>query len=263
MRIFLHIGFSGSNYRGWQWQPNVVSIQGTLQEKLKIIFKEEVTVLGCGRTDAGVHASQYICHITLEDSLAIDLKFLLNNHLPSDIVVYDIIEMEEEQHARFDADARTYDYFIHGSKDPALTQFSSLYDLQDVDFNLMREAVTLLPLYNDFLSFCKQPNAHKHTRCTVTKAALYVDESNQRLRFNITATRFLRGMIRLIVFALLKVGQGEMKLEQFKNLLENPEDLPEKPPAFANGLYLSKVDYPFLNLDNKHEMFRLLKTGLE
>jgi len=120
-----------------------------------------------------------------------------------------------------------------------------------------------LSKYNDFYSICKQPLMHNHTLCKITNARLYVSSDKQRLRFTITADRFLRGMIRLIIYFLLKIGTKEMSVEEFEYLLNNKVDINNKIPAFPNGLYLSKVEYPYLKIESPVNICCLLKSGLE
>tara|TARA_B110000211_G_C14020305_1_gene527337 strand:- start:154 stop:945 length:792 start_codon:yes stop_codon:yes gene_type:complete len=263
MRYFLHIGYDGSKYRGWQRQSNVISVQEVIENKLKGVFKKEVTVYGCGRTDAGVHASQYFIHINLDSPLTFDLKFIINKHLPDGIVVYDVIEVEERQHARFDATWRTYDYFIHLYEDPILFGYSSYYNLESLDIQAMKKAVTTLTQHKDFRAYCKRADLHNHTLCDVKSAQLFANEDGTRIRFSITANRFLRGMIRIIVDFLLKVGTGEISVEEFESMLANKKDLDKKAPALPNGLYLSKVEYPFLNQPQRPDITSLLKSDLK
>jgi len=263
MKYLLHIGYNGSGFSGWQRQANAPSVQETIEDKLRAITKEKVTVVGCGRTDAGVHASQYALHFTLPEPVDYDLKFRLNRHLPNEIVVYDVIELEKGQHTRFDAVSRTYDYFIHLYKDPSLHNCSSYYSLENLDFEAMKKAADILPLYKDYKAVCKQPNLYKHTLCNVTHAKLYVDSEHQRLRFTITANRFLRGMVRLIVSFLLKVGKGEMSLVEFEDVLKLQLEITDKIPAFPNGLYLSRIEYPYLELTQQKDICSLLKISLE
>ena len=262
MHYFFHIGFDGTRYKGWQFQPNLRTVQGTIEDTLKEVLKSEIRVEGCGRTDAGVHASQYLMHIQLEESFDFDLKFRLNKRLPDDIVIYDILEMKNKEHVRFDATWRTYDYFIHFEKNPFLRKFSSLYEFKNLDYDAMKKAAELFMKYDDFMAVCKQPLLYNHTRCNVTQAKLYVDEKEGRLRFTITANRFLRGMVRLCVYFLLEVGRGKMSLEEFEDRLANGKDGFIR-PAFPNGLFLSRIEYPYLNLENQSKIFRLLKTGLQ
>jgi len=121
MRYFLHLGFDGSNYRGWQKQKNTLNtVQEVIEQALSQLFKKSVSAYGCGRTDAGVHASQYVIQINLEKAPTFDLKYRLNKNLPEGIAIYEVIEVRTDQHCRYDAVARTYDYFIHWKKDPML-----------------------------------------------------------------------------------------------------------------------------------------------
>lgn len=263
MKYFLHIGYNGGNYHGWQSQPNAVTVQGVIEEKLFAIFKTPITIHGCGRTDTGVHASQYFFNLTLKSEPDFDLKFRLNKHLPNDIAVYDIIPVEARQHARYDATARTYDYFIHLQKDPVLGQYSSYHELENLDFDSMQKAAELIPLYDNFEAVCKQPDLHNHTICHVTHAKLYVNTTQQRLRFSITANRFLRGMIRLLVAYIIKVGTGKLTLKDFEDMLSKQQHLADKKPAFANGLYLSGVRYPYIKVNPTTNICTFLKQGLQ
>jgi len=263
MRYFLHIAYDGSKYRGWQRQSSVITVQEVIEDKLKRIFKKDVTVYGCGRTDAGVHASQYLLHINVDIPVTFDLKFIINKHLPEGIVVYDIIEVESKQHARYDATWRTYDYFIHLYEDPILCKYSSYYNLEKLDLDAMRKAVNILPRYQNYRALCKRPDLHNHTHCDVKFAQIYFSKDGKRIRFCITANRFLRGMIRITVTFLLKIGTGELSVEAFENILANQVDIPSKEPALPNGLYLSKVEYPFLTLPQKNDITSLLKSDLK
>jgi len=262
MIYFLHIGYDGSNYRGWQYQPNVPSVQETIEKILTRIFKKDMIAYGCGRTDAGVHASQYMLHIDVPQQVDFDLKFRLNKNLPDDISIFDVIEMEDGKHARYDVISRTYDYYIHLRKDALLSDYSSYYELENLDFNSMKKATAMLSKYSDFKAVCRQPHLYKHTNCKVTHSKLYVDEVAQRLRFTITADRFLRGMIRLIVTFLLKVGTGKLSLKEFERIMSERINVPEKEAALPNGLYLSKVTYPYLDLKTQSAFCDILKVGL-
>jgi len=262
VRLLLHIGYDGSKYSGWQRQPNAVSVQEIIEQNLEKIFHYPITVYGCGRTDAGVHASQYVMHINIAEIPSFDLKFRLNKNLPDAIAVYDIIKITDDKHTRYHATFRTYDYFIHLYKAPAIADYSSYYELENLNLPAMKKLVDLLPLYEDYKSFCKQPHLHNHTRCTVTHANLFVDEHSKRIWFSIRANRFLRGMIRILVSFILKVGKGEMTVEEFETILSQQIEIPNKQPAFPNGLYLSKIEYPFVNLPPQPSICDMLKQGM-
>jgi len=264
MRYFIQLGFDGSNYSGWQRQKNTRNtIQEVIEKSLSQIFKSEISVYGCGRTDAGVHASQYLVQFYLEEAPLFDLKFRLNKNLPEDIAVFEIIEVKENQHCRYDSTARTYDYFIHWKKDPVLIRYSSFYEDLELDFNLMKRATALLLKTKDFRAMCKHPDLYTNTRCEISNCELLINEEQGRLRFTITSNRFLRGMIRICVFFLIKVASGEMTLDEFKAILNQNKEFKEKWPAHPNGLFLSKVEYPYLKLKKSHQLIEMLKIGLE
>ena len=264
MRYFLHIGFDGTNYSGWQRQkgtPNTV--QEVMEKCFSRIFKKPISVYGCGRTDAGVHASQYVIQIYLDKTPEFDFKFRANKNLPDDIAIFEIIEVTEDQHVRYGAVSRTYDYFIHLNKDPVLMRYSSFYEDLKLDFGLMKQAAELILKASDFKSLCKQPDSYNNTRCQISKSELFLDEEAGRLRFTITSDRFLRGMVRICVFFLLKVGKGEMTIKEFDEILNQENEQEQLIPALPNGLFLSGVEYPFLKLKKSHNLIAMLKVGLE
>lgn len=230
---------------------------------LSQIFKKRISVYGCGRTDAGVHASQYVFQINLDESPSFDLKFRMNKNLPDGIAVFEIIEVNEKQHCRHDAVSRTYDYFIHLNKNPVLFHVSSLYEDLDLDFAKMKEATALIFETKDFRALCKKPDLYDNTLCQISNCELFVNEEQGRLRFTITSNRFLRGMIRICIFFLLEVGTGKMTLEEFKQILNQEKEMKEKWPAHPNGLFLSKIEYPFLELDDSQNLVKMLSIGLE
>ncbi|MDR6941478.1 tRNA pseudouridine synthase A [Mucilaginibacter pocheonensis] len=248
MRYFFHIGYHGTKYSGWQKHKGVVSVQLVLETALTKLFKYPVAIVGCGRTDAHVHASQFFFHIDIERTWDFDLFFRLNKILPDDIAVFDIIPMEGLPHARFDAVQRAYDYFIHTYKDPFLSGFSSLYPETGLNTDAMKRATALLPLYSDYRAFCKMPGRIDHTICNVTSAALFTDKSGDRLRFHISANRFLSKMIRIIIGRLLEIGRGDLSVDEFEYHLISKQTPKVIIPAYPQGLYLSKVTYPYLDL---------------
>lgn len=253
MRYFFHIGYRGTHYRGWQRQPNAPNVQAIIEQALGQIFKREFVITGCGRTDAGVHASQFFFHVDIQQTWDFDLLFRLNKVLPDDIAVFDILPMEGEPHARYDATSRTYDYYIHTRKDPFLNEYSSLYLERNLNLEKMGDAAGLLLRYTDFANFCKSPASHNTTVCHIIQVGFFADARTGRIRFSITANRFLMKMVRIIMGQLLQVGRNAMTVEQFENLLMAPQREGEFDAAYPQGLYLSKVVYPFLNLDSQNQ----------
>lgn len=263
MRYFLHIGYHGAQYSGWQKHPGTLNIQQVLETAISQILKIPVTIVGCGRTDAQVHASQFFFHMDIEKAWDFDLLFRLNKLLPLDIAIFDIIPMEGLPHARFDAIQRSYDYFIHTYKDPFLNGFSSMYLEKNLDLDKMKAAVALLPLYNDYRAFCTSPDKNEHTICHVSSAGLFADQNADRIRFHISSNRFLGKMIRIIIGRLLDIGKGTMSIDEFENHLVNKETPHSINPAYPQGLYLSKVTYPYLNLPPRTTFISLLKNNAD
>lgn len=251
MRYFVHIAYKGTKYFGWQRQPDKLSVQEVLENCISRIFKFPVVISGCGRTDSGVHASQYFFHMDIEKAWDFDLFFRLNRILPDDIALFDIIPMDGLPHARFDAIQRVYDFFIHTYKDPFLSGSSSLYLRNGFDLPEMKKAVALLPRYDDYRAFCKSPDKNEHTICHVSAASLYTSSSGNRIRFRISSNRFLGRMIRILVRKLIEIGDGKLSVEEFESHLISKQIPATILPAHPQGLYLSKVTYPYLDLEPK------------
>lgn len=246
MKYFLHLAYKGTHYRGWQRQISSLSVQAVLEDALSRMFKQEIKVHACGRTDAGVHASQFFCHTKIETAWDFDAVFRINKMLPNDIRVYEFIPVEATANAQLDVITRTYDYHIHTADNPFFTELSGLYLMINPALIDMQKAVQLLTQYRDFRSFCKHPDLYPTTLCEVSFAILTVDATQTRLHFRITANRFLRAMIRMIVGHLIKVGKREMTLTEFETLLKKPQLNNQPVFAYPQGLYLSKVVYPYL-----------------
>ena len=258
MRFFFHIAYDGSPFSGWQYQPRNSSIQELLEEKLYKIFKRKITIFGCGRTDKGVHASQYFFHVELKQHLPHDFKFIFNKHLPSSITLFEIIEFQNQEHSRYDALTRTYDYFIHTKSDPFLDKYSTLINSIKLDTVVMEKAANLIKEHQDFRSLCLQPEKHNHTICKIQQSKFLVNLKGDRLRFTISADRFLKGMIRVIVSNLIKVGEGALTLRQFESYLKTNSVSNSHKPAPPNGLYLSRVEYEYLKRENQSIFFSKL-----
>ncbi len=190
-RYFFHIAYNGLHYHGWQRQVSALGIQEVIEGVMTKVLKTPVSITGCGRTDAQVHASQYFFHADLAETFDFDLLCRLNRNLPPDIAVFDILPVHDKAHARFDATQRTYDYFIHTRKDPFLQGQQCLVCDESLDLKSMQAAVDLLPKYDDYYAFCKSPASLNTTICRVTSAHLWVDQngrapafSNQRQPFS-------------------------------------------------------------------------------
>ncbi len=247
MRYFLKLAYNGKKYHGWQVQNNAITVQQILNDTLSTFFGETIELTGCGRTDTGVHAKEYYAHFDLDLELYVDDRFQviykLNRFIKDDIVIYDLIKVNDDAHARFDAIARTYNYIIYRSKNPFQTEFSYYYSLP-LDIELMNCGAAILYDYTDFSCFSKSNTQVYTNNCKIMEA--YWKQEGDELVFTIKADRFLRNMVRAIVGTLLDLGNGKISLDDFKNIIEgkNRSDAGYSVPAHA--LFLTKVEYPYL-----------------
>ena len=242
MRYFIWFSYDGTNYHGWQLQPNGNTVQAELQRGLSLLLREEITVTGAGRTDTGVHARQMAAHFDTDASFDVDtLVMKMNGVLPSDISVCKVEQVSEELHARFSATARTYYYYIHTKKNPFLRHYS--LELHYVlDFPLMNEAARILMEYEDFGAFCKAGSDVKTTICHVT-AAQWHQIAEDVWYFEITANRFLRNMVRAVVGTLIEVGRHRMTLDEFRQVIIGGRRTQAGESMPAQALFLEKVEY--------------------
>lgn len=242
MRYFVWIRFDGTAYHGWQIQPNGMSVQEKLQDGLSLLLRRPIEVVGAGRTDAGVHAHQMVCHFDSEHPVdTTQLCYRLGRVLPRDISCEKIEAVSDDKHARFSARRRVYRYFIHTNRDPFLRHYSVEMHYP-LDFDLMNQAAAQLLTVDDFKAFCKAGADVKTTLCDVTTAQ-WVKTGENSYYFEIAANRFLRNMVRAVVGTLVDVGRRRISLEQFDSILQGGtrSDAGESMPA--NGLFLWQVDY--------------------
>ena len=244
-RFFLKLSFKGTAYAGWQIQENAVSVQEKLNDALSVLLGKKITTTGCGRTDTGVHAKQFYAHFDVPDEIndSGKLVYSLNAILPSDIAIHELIPVKDDQHARFDASKRTYEYFISTAKNPYLKEFS-MFNHSLPDLNLMNEAGKHLIQQSDFSSFSKSNTQVKTNICHISRADW--EMRNGLLVFTVSADRFLRGMVRAIVGTLLEVGILKMSPERLPEIIELKNRSEAGTTVPACGLYLSQVEYPFL-----------------
>ncbi|MCF0192377.1 MAG: tRNA pseudouridine(38-40) synthase TruA [Prevotella sp.] len=245
MRYFIHFQYDGTNYHGWQIQPNGNTVQEELQRALSTVLRQSIEVVGAGRTDTGVHARHMVAHFSLDNPFAcgadVDLAYKLNRLLPRDISVLRVEPVSDEMHARFSATARTYHYYICTRKDVFARHYSWQIHWQ-LDFDKMNEAARLLLGEKDFASFCKVGSDVKTTICHLTHAQ-WVKDDEHNWHFEITANRFLRNMVRAVVGTLIEVGRGRMTLDDFRAVLSQKSRSAAGESVPANGLFLEKVEY--------------------
>jgi tRNA pseudouridine38-40 synthase len=245
-RIFLKLSYKGTKFFGWQIQPEHCSIQETIEAELtKINAGKEVKIVGCGRTDTGVHASTYFAHVDIPFEMDNEtLKFKLNNMLPADIAIQEIIKVANDAHARFDAEKRTYHYFIHTEKDPFI-QDSSWFRHGELDIDKMNKACLVMQSHIDYECFSKVKTDVSNFNCTVHHAVWI--KSDKGYIFSITANRFLRNMVRAIVGTMIEIGEGKITLEDFQKILDSKNRSEAGQSVPARGLYLAGIKYPYIN----------------
>jgi len=242
-RYFLYCSYKGTNYHGWQVQPNGISVQEVLTNALRTILRDdELEITGAGRTDAGVHAKMMIAHFDaeIENMKLSNLVVKLNSFLPNDIAVQSILKVKQDAHARFDAISRRYEYHVVSDKNVFKTDFAARI-LHPLDFDAMNESAEILKEYSDFTSFSKLHTDVKTNNCTITYAK-WTKEADEWI-FTIEADRFLRNMVRAIVGTLFDLGRGKISMNDFQKIIESKDRCKAGTSAPAQGLFLVNVEY--------------------
>ena len=244
MRFFIELSYSGSNYHGWQIQPNANTIQAELNKALSTILNNAISVVGAGRTDTGVHAKQMFAHFDAEVEMELPkLITKLNGFLPNDIAIHNIFKVNEGAHCRFDAINRTYKYYITNKKTPFNSNVYFLYKSLDID--VMNLACKHLLGKHDFASFSKVHTQTHTNDCDLMSA--HWEEENDNLVFTIKSDRFLRNMVRAIVGTLLEVGEGKITEDKVKEIIEKKDRSQAGVSVPAHALFLTNIEYPKSN----------------
>lgn len=242
MRYFLDIAYLGTAFHGWQVQPNAVTVQEKINHALTTLLQTPTECVGSGRTDAGVHASQQIAHLDAEIPMPLDqFQYRLNGFLPPEISINGIYPVIPEAHARFDAESRTYHYYIHRYKNPFLIGRSYHFN-RTLQLDRIRDAVSLFSGWKNFQAFSKVHTDVNHFDCQIFSADWI--ETNEGYVFSVCANRFLRGMVRAVVGTLLEVGQERISLNQLEDILKSGDRARAGRSAPAEGLFLTEVKYP-------------------
>ena len=241
MRYFIDISYDGSNYHGWQIQPNADTVQHQINLAFSTILNEEINVLGAGRTDTGVHAKKMIAHFDTNQTIDFEkFKYRINGFLKNDISLNDIYKVKDDAHARFSAISRTYEYRISRTKNPF--SVNSYFLLRDLDFQSMKKACKFLHGSHDYTSFAKLHSENYTNNCEVYIANWKEDEN--LLIFNIKANRFLRNMVRAIVGTLIEIGEGKISFSDIETILMSKDRAKACYSVPANGLSLIDIEYP-------------------
>lgn len=256
MRYFGKLAYCGKNYSGWQVQNNAVTVQQKVEGALSLLLNTPIPVMGCGRTDAGVNASNFYFHFDSSSEIVeSDFARQVNGVLPNDIVLVDLIPVPENSHARFDATSRTYRYYINCRPDPfRLHSVFYFRPMQGIDPESLEEFGEVLMKYDRFFPFAKSRSEIKHYKCEIHQVK-WTAISDSVWVFEITANRFLRGMVRLIVGAALYIGMGKLDIREVDHSLNEQIRLRRPYSVPAHGLYLSEVRYPFIDPLNEPDFF--------
>lgn len=242
MRYGVHLCYNGSAFAGWQRQVNAVSIQEEIEKALSVLLKSETAVIGCGRTDTGVHAYNFFAHFDTDTLIqqTDSLVYHLNAILPAGILIYNIFPANDNWNARFDATKRTYHYFMMPQRSPFLSPFAMLVPYA-IDVDKMRKAASALIGTHDFTSFAKLHGGQNNGICDVYRADIF--EHDGLIVFEISADRFIRNMVRAITGTLLDIGRGRISSESIGEILHSLDRSQAGASVPAHGLFLSEVHY--------------------
>ncbi|WP_196885426.1 tRNA pseudouridine(38-40) synthase TruA [Aureivirga sp. CE67] len=243
MRYFIELAYNGKNFHGWQIQPDAISVQEVIEKGLSKILREEIQIVGAGRTDTGVHASQMFAHFETDKDLSKeDYAYKLNAVLPDEVVIYEIFPVTDEAHARFDATSRSYEYRIFLGRDPFCIDTTLQFHHKKLNVELMNEAAKVLFNHINFKCFSKSKTDVRTYNCKIYEAKWVLEEKH--LTFHVSADRFLRNMVRAIVGTLLEIGLEKKKVEDLEKIILSENRSKAGVSVPAKGLFLTKVEYP-------------------
>jgi len=243
LRYFIELSYNGSNFHGWQIQPNAVTVQETIENSLQVLLKNKnLKLIGAGRTDTGVHASQMFAHFDSDLDFEIkNLIFKLNSFLGKNIAIKNIVRVHDDSHARFDASLREYKYYLTIIKD-VYNPDTKYYFTKKLDFQRINKAIDIIKKNTNFKSFCRSKTDVTNFECVIYKFDYELNNSD--LIFRISANRFLRNMVRAIIGTILDVGMCKISLDELKDIINKSNRIYAGPSVPAHGLFLTKVEYP-------------------
>ena len=242
MRYFIELSYNGRAYHGWQKQPNAITVQTVLEDALAILLKEKPATMGAGRTDTGVHATQFFAHFDTEFEIEFEIfKYKLNSILPKDIAIHRIFHVKDDAHTRFDAWSRTYLYRIALEKNPFNSEAAYHFKPQ-LDIEKLKLATAILFDYKDFQCFSKSNTDVKTYYCDIKHAEW--KRVGDELHFTIKADRFLRNMVRAIVGTLITIGTGKIEVSELHAIIKSKNRGDAGFSVPAHGLYLTEIAYP-------------------
>lgn len=237
----MELAYFGKAYHGWQRQPDAASVQEVVENALSTLLQKQIEIVGAGRTDAGVHASQLFAHFDVTEPLSDNMIFKINSLLPKDIAAIELNKVRPEAHARFDAVARSYEYHIVQQKN--VFQIDTAYWVKkELNIEKMNEGAEILLNYKNFKCFSRSRTDVRTYNCEISQA--YWEETATGLVFHIKADRFLRNMVRAVVGTLLEIGLGKMPVEEMHTIIKSESRSEAGASVPAHGLFLTKIEYP-------------------
>ena len=242
MNYKLNISYDGTDFSGWQIQPNARTVQGALQMAINSVFNnDEINLCGSGRTDAGVHALNQIANFNIDTKMSVQqIKNALNSKLPNDIFINNCSKVDDSFNARFSAKNRHYIYKISTEYSPLHRKY--FWHLSyDLDKSKLEECSKFLLGKHDFKNYSKASSEKENCSCIVKHAAWIFDE--KFIYFKIEANRFLHHMVRMLVGTMIEVAKGSLCMNNFKEMLLCNEDKSRIVTSPAYGLYLDKIEY--------------------
>ncbi|SFE36332.1 tRNA pseudouridine38-40 synthase [Chitinophaga sp. CF118] len=248
MRYFIEVAYKGTKFNGFQVQDNAQTVQAAIDHALSTLMREAIETTGSSRTDAGVHALQNFLHFDLEKPLHPQFIYKVNAILPPDILLRHVYSVPDDAHSRFAALTRSYEYTIYMQKDPFLQDRGYFFPYR-LDVDLLQEAAGILKEYQDFTTFSKRNTQVRTYICSIKESYWTVDST--RIVYNVTANRFLRGMVRGLVGTMLRVGRGKLSMQGFRDAIESQNCVNADFAVPPQGLFLMKVGYPEGLLANK------------
>ncbi|RBL94049.1 tRNA pseudouridine(38-40) synthase TruA [Chitinophaga flava] len=240
-RYFIEVAYKGEQYSGFQVQDNAHTVQAEVDKALSILFREKVESTGSSRTDAGVNALQNFLHFDTTLPLHPQFLYKINAILPDDVVLRGVYRVPEEAHSRFAALSRSYEYTLYTHKDPFMRDRGYFFPYK-LDFDALQAAAGIIREYSDFTTFSKRNTQVKTFICAIEES--YWTAAGERVVYNVTANRFLRGMVRGLVGTMLRVGRGKLSLDEFRAAIESRDCTKADFAVPPQGLFLMEVKYP-------------------
>jgi len=242
-RYLLTFEFDGTDFNGWQKQPDGRTVEGEIEKAFSQLYQQEINIIGQGRTDSGVHAKAQTAHVDLPDKFSTDrVIYAMRGLMPQDVALTDIKTVQADFHARFDASGRSYQYRI--SLGPATLRRNTVWvNHSEPDMEQLQNCAEKVMGEHDFVNFCIPNNEEFGTTlCSISRSEWF--KKNGLLIYEIEGDRFLRHMVRRLVGSMMQVATGKLTMPEFEKYLNGPETDKKAHAAPPSGLILLKVHYP-------------------